>query len=257
MPKRPVPSCGRSTRSSRPKRKPTLVSPLASSTSRITPTTNGIRAQALFCTPVTPIVNILDNRCDASIYSVTQLSWMQSQDKKRFKSCLDFVQCDDSTLIHLFPSKFGSSNRIPISYRHTALSIRKFQELGNKQQLQLNNLDTPCPFPSIPEQKSYPCLGIQVQNLAQTVVNESRQNIRDGYGHLVREAIRSRADNIRDELYLEYYTGIHGILLSKGSVRLLLKEMNNQMYSKDVTEMFYFTSTCCSCLSDDDNRYFV
>ena len=84
----------------------------------------------------------------------------------------------------------------------------------------------------------------------------SRQNIRNGYGHLIRDAIRSRADNIRDELYPEYYTGVHGIIISKGSVRLLLKERNNQTYNNDVTKMFYFKSMCCSCLSDDDNRIF-
>ena len=112
MPKRPVLT---SKHSSRPKRKTTLVLPLALSTSCITPMANGVHANALFCTPATLVASILDNRGDASIYSVAQLSWMQSRDKKRFKSYLDFVRCEDSTLGALFPSNFGTSNHIGIT----------------------------------------------------------------------------------------------------------------------------------------------
>ena len=206
MPKRAVPT---SARSPRPKRSLALVSPHASSTSCIPPITNGIRAQALFPTPPPQKSSILDNRIDASIYSQAQLLWFQSHDTQSFKTCFDFVRCDNEILVTLFPSKFDSNNRIPLSHRHTAVSIRQFQEFGNKQQLHLFEQETTCPPPFISERKVYTCLGIRIQYLIQAVVNTARrQNILNGYGHLICEAIRSRADNICDGLYPEYYTGV-------------------------------------------------
>ena len=124
MPKRLVPSCARSPRRTRRSR---LISPLASKTSCLTPTSNGGCEQALFSTSVVSKSEILDNRMDASVYSHAQLSWLQSYDTQRYKTCLDFSRCEDSILSSLFPSKFGGGNRIPMSHRHTAKVIREFQ----------------------------------------------------------------------------------------------------------------------------------
>ena len=132
MPKRPVPTIPRTPR---PKRRSTFVSPHASSIRCTTLRTNSVHAQALFPVPSQVTASILDNRIDASSYSFAQLSWFQSNDILRFKSCLDFTRCDNHTLKSLFPSKYGYDNLIPLCHRHTALSIREFQELGNKQQL--------------------------------------------------------------------------------------------------------------------------
>ena len=150
MPKRPAPT---SARLPRPKRRSTLVSPHTSSIRCTTPRTNGVRAQELFPVPSPLKASILDNRIDASPYSFTQLSWFQLNDMLRFKACFDFARCDDAILISLFPSKFGYNNQIPLSHRHTAVSIREFQELGNKQQLYLIEQDTTnhSPSPLIPE----------------------------------------------------------------------------------------------------------
>ena len=58
--------------------------------------------------------------------------------------------------------------------------------------------------------------------------------------HLIHKSIRSRADKIRDGLYPEYYTGVHDILISKESVRLILKEIDTTVYNTSVNNMFYF-----------------
>ena len=107
------------------------------------------------------------------------------------------------------------------------MSIRQFQEFGNKQQLFLIEQED---APRIPELKTYSCFGISIHFLVQNVVNESKKGkIVDGYGHLIREAIRSRADNIRDELFPEYYMGIHGIIISNNAVRLILNEVDTKL----------------------------
>ena len=134
------------------------------------------------------------------------------------------------------------------------MSIREFQQYGNKQQLHLIDQEHAHPPPFVQEKKTYTCLGIRIQYLAQTVTDISRtQLIVDGYSHLIRQAIRARADNIRDGIYPEYYTGVHGIILSNGGVRLLLKEKDTTTNIKSVNEMFYFTSTNCKSLSENDD----
>ena len=123
MSKRPYSSSARTPRHTRRSR---LVSPLASSTSCLTPTPNLECVQALFPTHVVSKSKILEDHIDASIYSHAQLSWFQSHDVHRYKTCLDFSRCGDSILSSLFPSKFGGANIIPMSYRHTAKAIREF-----------------------------------------------------------------------------------------------------------------------------------
>ena len=84
MPKRLVPTRARPPRQTHHS---ALVSPLVSSINRTRPTANAACEIALFHTPTESIVNILDNRHDASIYSHAKLAWMQSHDIQRFKSC--------------------------------------------------------------------------------------------------------------------------------------------------------------------------
>ena len=224
MPKRALPT---SVRSPCPNRCLKLVSPINSSTSLITPSSNVVRAQALFHTPTIPIIDILEHRIDASTYSPAQLSWIQSHDQQRYRTCLDFARCKESVLRTLFPPKFGGNNIIPVSHRHSVTDIRHFQELGNKQQLYLIAQDNASPAPLLPELKNYLCLGLSVQYLVQNVVNETRKTaILDGYCHIIREAIRSRADNIHDQLYHEYYMSVQVIIVSNNSVHLILNEMN-------------------------------
>ena len=50
---------------------------------------------------------------------------------------------------------------------------------------------------------------------------------------------------MRDELHPEYYIGVHGIIISNNSVRLILKELDSKMYSASIKEMFYFISSTC------------
>ena len=77
--------------------------------------------------------------------------------------------------------------------------------------------------------------------------NESRKtNILGGYCHLIREAIRSRADNIRDQLYPEYCMIVQGIIVSNNNVRLILNEMNTQLHTSVVRDNFYFSSAICT-----------
>ena len=138
MSKRPYSSSARTPRRTRRSR---LVSPLASSKCCLTPTPNVECVQDLFSTPVLTKSDIVENRIDASIHSHAQLKWFQSHDVYRYKTSLDFSWCEDSVLSFLSPSKFGGGNRIPMSHRHTATSIRQFQKLGNKQQLHLISKD--------------------------------------------------------------------------------------------------------------------
>ena len=152
MPKRPIPSSARTPRCAHRSR---LVSPLASSTGCHAPTPNVAYAQSLFATPVVPILDILEHRIDASVYSLAQLSWLLLHDIHRFNTCLDFARCEDSILSSLFPSKYGGSSRVPMSHRHTPTTIHQFQRLGNKQQLHLISKDIVSPLPLIPELITY------------------------------------------------------------------------------------------------------
>ena len=158
MTKRGVPSCERSPR---PSRRATLVSPLASSTRHLTPTLNVASAQTMSSAQIVSIPDIKKSHIDASLFSHAQLSWFQAYDTRRFKGCLDFARCDDTLLSALFPSKFNSTNRIPLSHRHTAVEIRQFQQLGNRQQLHLIHQDTARLPPLIPQLKTYPCFGLR------------------------------------------------------------------------------------------------
>ena len=124
MPKRALPT---SVRSPRPNRRLKLVSPINSSTSLITPSSNVVRAQALFHTPTIPIIDILEHRIDASTYSLAQLSWIQLHDPQRYQTRLDFARCEESILRTLFPPKFGGNNIIPVSHRRVATDILHFQ----------------------------------------------------------------------------------------------------------------------------------
>ena len=170
MSKRPYSSGARTPRRTRRSR---LVSPLASSTGCLTPTPNVECVQDLFSVPIVTKYEILDNHIDASMYSYAQLLWLQLHDTHRYKTCLDFSRCGDSILSSLFPSKFGGGSRIPMTHRHTATTIRQFQKLGNKQQLHLSSKEIASPVPLIPELNAYPCLGLCVQYLIQTVFNEN------------------------------------------------------------------------------------
>ena len=77
-------------------------------------------------------------------------------------------------------------------------------------------------------------------------MNESRKrHIIDGYGHLIREAIRSRAENIRNELYPNYYMGVHGIIISNNAVKLIIHEVDVKVYSSILKDNFVFTSFTC------------
>ena len=97
-------------------------------------------------------------------------------------------------------------------------------------------------------------MGIQIQYLTQAVVNTARrQDIDNSYKHLIHKFITSWTNNIRDEIYPEYYTGIHGILIPKKSVQLILRKIDTTLYNTSVTNMFYFISSiCCDNVSDDD-----
>ena len=229
MPKRLVPSCGRSTR---PSRRSRLISPPSGSSKCAALISSADCAEALFREPSHKKSSILDNHIDTSVYTLAQLLWFQLHDTQRFNACFDFARCDDKTLASLFPSKFGGRNRIPASHRHTAKTIRIFQELRNSQQLHLIDEQTIYLPPLVPILKKSPCIGIRIQYLVQNVSVENRvDNIQYGYVHLIREAIRTRADNIRDELFPDYYMGVQGIIISNKEVRLVLYEVDKETYS--------------------------
>ena len=214
MPKRLVPSCGRSPR---PSRRSRLISPPSNPSSYTAP-------NSFVSTPVVATIDLLDNHIDASAYSYTQLQWLLSHHIQHYETRLDFSRCEDAVLISLFPSKYGECNRIPMPYRHTAAAIRQFQKFGNRQQTNLITQDDASPAPLLPELKNYPCLGLSVQYLVKNVVNETRKaTVFDGYCHLIREAIRSRADNIRDQLYPEYFMIVQGIIVSNYNALFSMK----------------------------------
>ena len=91
-----------------------------------------------------------------------QLSWLQLHHTKWFKLCFDFVWCKDKSLGYLFPSKFSDKNTIQLLHRHTAVTIRRFQELGNKQQLFLIKQEDTSPSPIFQKPKIFPCLGMSI-----------------------------------------------------------------------------------------------
>ena len=64
--------------------------------------------------------------------------------------------------------------------------------------------------------------------------------------HLIREAMRSRADNLRDELFPDYYMEVHGILMSNDNVRFILKEMDARLHCSMVRDNFYFKHIECN-----------
>ena len=100
----------------------------------------------------------------------------------------------------------------------------------------------------------YPCLGLSTSYLTQCIANENRKEIiLEGFTHLIREAIRMRADNMRDKLFPEYYMGVHGIIISNGTVRLILKEFDEKLRCPFLRDNFYFISTvCCQNVRDDN-----
>ena len=243
MSKRTVVTSASSPRRSRRSR---LVSPLASSTNSCAHTPIVHQSPELFPSTITPKCDILVDRIDASSYSYAQLHWLQLNDPQRYKTRFDFSWCEDSILNSLFPSKFGGRNRIPISHRHTVKSIRQFQELGNKQQLYLLKQEIIRPVPFISEMDHYPCLGLSTSYLTQGITNENRKEIiLEGFTHPIRDAIRMRADNMRDELLPDYYMGVHGIIIYNSTVRLLLKEVDEKLQYPILRDNFYFISTVC------------
>ena len=66
--------------------------------------------------------------------------------------------------------------------------------------------------------------------------------------------IRTRADDLRDELFPNYCMGVHGILISNDTVRLVLNELDMKLHCSTVKDHFYFTSTTCvKSVQNEDN----
>ena len=144
MPKRLVPSCGRSTR---PSRRSRLISPPSGSSKCAALISSADCAEALFREPSHKKSSILDNHIDTSVYTLAQLLWFQLHDTQRFNACFDFARCEDMIIKSIFPSKFGNDNQIPLSRRHTTVSIWQFQKFDKRQQLHLIEQEMSIPSP--------------------------------------------------------------------------------------------------------------
>ena len=91
MPKRLVPSCGRSPR---PSRRLRFISPPSGPSRCTTP-------NSFVSTPVVATIDLLDNHIDASVYSYTQLQWLLSHHIQRYETRLDL-----STVLNIFRFHF-------------------------------------------------------------------------------------------------------------------------------------------------------
>ena len=123
-----------------------------------------------------------------------QLLWLRNNDRRFFEEGLDYVRLDDISIKLLFSPIFDYGYVITVGHQHKPKKICAFHRLGRKQQqlvIDADNINNkPVQIPT-----SLSCFGLRIQNLCQTTCNDkNKQAVIDGYGHLVRQAIRSRAD---------------------------------------------------------------
>ena len=149
-------------------------------------------------------------KLDASEYSLHQLKWMKEKDPFRFNR-FDFVLCSETLLVSLFPVKTGQKHySVPMNKRHSAADIRNFCQLGPRQRESLSP-SLSCCSPNSSER--HKCMGIdQILTLERTEKDRVKMCI--GYGALVREAYRKRADLLRDD-ELSSLHKYAGVIISK------------------------------------------
>ena len=153
---------------------------------------------------------VLEGKIDASNHCLEQIKWIRWNDPFKINK-FDFIRSSDTVLEALFTARSG--NRldipIPIEMRHCTTRIRHFVNLGYKQRKLLspqNHDRSPMNLnPSTPKK----CLGIdQMMTIFYTQKDQTKMCI--GFGNLVRQSIRKRADLLREnELpILQKYTGV-------------------------------------------------
>ena len=135
--------------------------------------------------------------------------------------------------------------------RYSAADIRKFCQLGPRQRESLSpSLSCCSPISS----ERHKCVGIdQILTLERTEKEKDKMCI--GYGALVREDYRKRADLLRDnELSsLHKYAGVIIIKKNKSKCSFILHE-NARKDSRERYKNFYFVSLECEEYTDDDGN---
>jgi hypothetical protein len=143
---------------------------------------------------------------DASLLSMKHILWIRKHEINYFDRGLDFLWLDNMSLKELFPlHKKDFGHVIPFEYRHTSKKIREFQRMGVMQQKLIvekdkssnvyNNQPVVDASPSL-------CFGLRNPDLCEmTYSDDKKVSITNGYNHLVREALRKRADIISDNTY--------------------------------------------------------
>ena len=188
------------------------------------------------------------NREDASQYSLTQIKWLMTNDVSRFGR-LDFVRCSEHMLRSLFPSKYaGILPFPPPEKRHHAKDVREFMLLGKSER----KLNGSIRFYPLDKNQKAKCLGID-KVLCMEHSKKRRGDVSIGYGNLVREALRRRADLLREDELPEYHdeVGVVTNLQKKDAVHFVLKEKTCKDKNDRYTN-FYFVSPCCQENIDDE-----
>lgn len=130
---------------------------------------------------------------------------MKTNEPARF-SLMDFSNYSDSTSCALFNvRKREAFSPIPIDRRHTAFDICDFCRMGKNQR---DNFRTP-PTSTQHIMEEYPCYGIDIA-LCKSESLSWKSVIVDGFKNLIRQAMRSRADLLRENVLPDYHfqTGI-------------------------------------------------
>ena len=176
---------------------------------------------------------------------------MKEKDPFRF-NCFDFVLCSEYLFESLFPVKTGQKHySVPMNKRHSAADVRKFCQFGPCQREFLSPSLSYCSPNSSARHK---CMGIdQIMTLKRTV--KERDKICIGYGALVWEAYRKRADLLRDEELssLHKYAGVIISKQNKSKCSFILHE-NARKDSRERYKNFYFVSPECEEYTNDDGN---
>lgn len=174
------------------------------------------------------------------------MKWFLANDKTYVNNTLDFVRCESDHINVLFPSRFPSKINVPHRLCHTAKSIRDFQSLGEKQKkekLKTQNESitnkSPVTYPS------HVCISLRLRYVLDRTKNENRkQIIAEGFNHLIREAIRARADSFRNNTF-HSFQHLSGFLVDSktNKISYTLHEVNLRNWdSRNVANNYFFPS---------------
>ena len=160
---------------------------------------------------------------------------------------MDFSRLDDQSIKKIIPPYNDQGFVIPNSHRHKLSQIRSFHRMGKNQQNEVVGND-PSSYPINNKPAPYPsyscCIGINCHDLcSRTLSEENKKSVTDGYAHLIREALRKRADLLRDNILRKYHRE-RGVLVNKNEV-FVLKEIDRVWFDPKSYNNFYFVSGQC------------